>query len=72
MSKIWLEGFWKPHPEPARLAGPQAQGGGGPWLAYAALGLSTLLVLALGLYPQPLIDWLRQATAGYWAVFGQA
>ncbi len=72
MSKIWLEGFWKPHPEPARLAEPQAQGGGGPWLAYAALGLSTLLVLALGLYPQPLIDWLRQATAGYWAGFGQA
>jgi multicomponent Na+:H+ antiporter subunit D len=72
MSKIWLEGFWKPHPEPARLAGPQAQGGGGPRLAYAALTLSTLVVLALGLYPQPFIDWLQQATAGYWAGLGQA
>ena len=72
MSKIWLEGFWKPHPDPTRLAGSQPQGDGGPRLAYAAVTFSTLLVLALGLYPQPLIDWLQQATAGYWAGFGPA
>ena len=71
MSKIWLEGFWKPHPAPESPSGPQAGGERAPRLAYAAVTFSTLLVLALGLYPQPLIDELQQATAGYWTTGGQ-
>lgn len=59
MSKIWLEGFWKPHsanPSPVPLPVP----------AYAAVIVLSLVILLVGLYPEPLIDYLQRQTA----VFG--
>ena len=56
MAKIWIEAFWKPAPEAA--PGPPRALPAGAWLASATLaGLS----LALGLAPQPLIDYLQLA-----------
>jgi multicomponent Na+:H+ antiporter subunit D len=60
MSKIWLEGFWKAHPEPAAGAGVI------PAPAYAAVLLLTGLILAMGLYPEPFIHLAQVATAGFW------
>jgi multicomponent Na+:H+ antiporter subunit D len=62
MSKIWLEGFWKPpHDRPAG-----ATPGARPAAAYAAVVLLSVLILAMGLFPQPVIRHVEQATAGFW------
>jgi multicomponent Na+:H+ antiporter subunit D len=53
MLKIWLEAFWKPHPEPDWQ--PPARVRLGPAWA-ATLGLA-LLTLAIGLFPEGLIDY---------------
>jgi multicomponent Na+:H+ antiporter subunit D len=60
MSKIWLEGFWKAHPEPAANAGAI------PAPAYAAVLLLTGVVLAMALYPEPFIHLAQLATADFW------
>jgi multicomponent Na+:H+ antiporter subunit D len=60
MSKIWLEGFWKAHPEPAANAGAI------PAPAYAAVLLLTGVVLAMALYPEPFIHLAQVATADFW------
>lgn len=60
MSKIWLEGFWKAHPEPAANAGAI------PAPAYAAVLLLTGVVLAMALYPEPFIHLARVASAEFW------
>jgi len=60
MSKIWLEGFWKAHPEPAASAGAI------PLPAYAAVLLLTGLILVMALYPEPFIHLAQVATAGFW------
>jgi multicomponent Na+:H+ antiporter subunit D len=59
MSKIWLEGFWKPGPASARTA-PL------PRPALAAVTLLSLPVLALGLYPEPLVQFLQSQSAAFW------
>jgi multicomponent Na+:H+ antiporter subunit D len=59
MSKIWLEGFWKAHPEPAASAGAI------PPPAYAAVLLLTGLILIMGLYPEPFIHLAQVASAGF-------
>lgn len=59
MSKIWLEGFWKAHPEPA------ANIGAIPAPAYAAVLLLTGVVLAMALYPEPFIRLAQMATADF-------
>lgn len=51
MVKIWLEGFWKPAPQAPE---PSFAGAGNAWSYAAVLGLVALLV-ALGLYPEPLV-----------------
>ena len=64
MSKIWVEGFWKPAPQ-----------GGTPGHATAALPraalvsvvLLSLVILLLGFFPEPLIHHLDGATAGFWS-----
>lgn len=56
MSKIWLEAFWKPHPVPGE-AGRIPLGG---WLAVGSLAA---LTVAIGLQPQPLMDFAGQAAA---------
>lgn len=56
--KLWLEAFWKPHPEagwrpaPARL---------GP--AWVATGLLGVVTLAIGLAPQALLAYAQAAAA---------
>jgi multicomponent Na+:H+ antiporter subunit D len=59
MSKIWLEGFWKAHPEPTANAGAI------PLPAYAAVLLLTGLILIMGLYPEPFIHLAQVASAGF-------
>jgi multicomponent Na+:H+ antiporter subunit D len=56
MVKIWIEAFWKPVPEAA--PGPPRALPASTWLASATLAG---LTLALGLAPQPLIDYLELA-----------
>lgn len=60
MSKIWLEGFWKTHPEPTAIAEVI------PVPAYAAVLLLTGLILVMALYPEPFIHLAQVATAGFW------
>jgi multicomponent Na+:H+ antiporter subunit D len=61
MSKIWVEGFWKPHPAGeggvvAEISRP----------AYGAVLALSLLILAMGLYPEPFLQWAQTATAEFW------
>lgn len=56
MTKIWLEAFWKPHPEPGLLA--PVSGLRPAWLA---VGLLTALILALGLMPEPALRYVESA-----------
>lgn len=58
MAKIWIEAFWKPHP--GRHTAPPAAHPAGAW---AACGMLSLLALAMGLVPGPLIDFLSSAAA---------
>lgn len=56
MAKIWMEAFWKPHPDPdwqparARLAP-----------AYVVTTILALLALGVGLYPEPFIAFAGDA-----------
>ncbi len=59
MAKIWLEAFWKPHPE-GRAIAPVA--GLGP--AYLAVILLVALMLAMGLMPEPFLRYAAAAAAG--------
>ncbi|MGF6273791.1 multicomponent Na+:H+ antiporter subunit D [Massilia sp. UYP11] len=56
MAKIWIEAFWKPHPTP-----PTEPPAAHPPGAWAACGMLSLLALAMGLMPGPLIDFLYAA-----------
>jgi multicomponent Na+:H+ antiporter subunit D len=66
MSKIWLEGFWKAHPEPDRLNTSAIPLGG--WLAVMGL---TLLILLIGIYPEPAIRFIDAGTQGFWPDSGR-
>lgn len=57
MAKVWLEAFWKPHPDPSWTP-PRAR----LWPALVACGALAAVTLALGLWPQPLLE-LAQAAA---------
>ena len=61
MSKIWLEGFWKPHPgnSPAAVAPPRT--------AYAAVMLLSCLILLMGLAPESVVRHVQAATAAFWS-----
>jgi len=53
MSKIWLEGFWKPHPgQLGSLVIPKS--------SYVVMLIMSLVILMMGLMPGPLIDVLQQ------------
>jgi multicomponent Na+:H+ antiporter subunit D len=58
MSKIWLEAFWRPHPVAASTDPLPAP-------AYAAVIALSLVILVVGLYPEPLIDFLQRHSAGF-------
>lgn len=61
MSKIWVEAFWKPSPvERAVVPLPTA--------TLAGIGVLTLLIVALGLYPDPVIRHLETVTQPFWGV----
>jgi multicomponent Na+:H+ antiporter subunit D len=60
MSKIWLEGFWKAHPDATASAGVI------PIPAYASVLLLTTLILVMGLYPEPFIHLAQVATSAFW------
>jgi multicomponent Na+:H+ antiporter subunit D len=62
MVKIWLEGFWKPHPRGAALTASAPQLGA----AYVVVLALALLLLVTGLYPEPLIQYADAATAHLW------
>ena len=65
MSKIWLEGFWKPQPhEMAAGSTPAAR----PAAAYVAVVLLSLIILVMGVFPEPVIRHVEQATASFWSV----
>ncbi|BAO80846.1 formate hydrogenlyase subunit 3/Multisubunit Na+/H+ antiporter, MnhD subunit [Serpentinimonas raichei] len=57
MAKIWMEAFWKPHPNPAWRP-PKVTQLGPAWIA--SLGLAVLM-LVISLYPQPLIEYAQAA-----------
>lgn len=67
MSKIWVEGFWKPHPMrqpngvPAQLTSTRL-----PLTAYATVMLLSLIILMMGIFPDPFIRYVDAATAGFW------
>lgn len=69
MSKIWVEGFWKPHPMqqpdngPAQVKQVTTQL---PVTAYATVMLLSLVILIMGIFPDPFIRYVDAATAGFW------
>jgi len=63
ITKIWLQGFWKPHP--SQDAPKPFDRREGP--AYAAAWCLVMLLLFMGLYPEPLIRFTESATAMLWA-----
>ncbi len=61
MSKIWLEGVWKAHPDPdSNRVSPT------PWPAYAAVIALSLVIVWMGVYPEPLIAFLSAHSTDFW------
>jgi multicomponent Na+:H+ antiporter subunit D len=59
MMKIWLEAFWRPHPDTAWTPPHQTR----LVPAYLAATLMTVVMLALSLHPQPLAAYSQAAAA---------
>lgn len=59
MGKVWLEAFWKPHPDHARQAIKAA------WMrpAHIGLGVLVLVTLWMGLLPEWLLGYVTAAAA---------
>ena len=68
MSKIWLEGFWKPHPldEPNSVATSMPL----PVAAYAVVTGVSLLILIMGVFPEPFVHYVETATGAFWTAGG--
>jgi multicomponent Na+:H+ antiporter subunit D len=62
MSKIWLEGFWKPRPPDAPVNAVAAV----PVPAYVAVAGVSLLILVMGIYPEPFVHYVQTATDAFW------
>ncbi len=67
MSKIWLEGFWKPQPVPDATFPASHAPSVLPATAYTAVLLLSAIILLMGLFPEPFIRYVDAATAGFWA-----
>jgi multicomponent Na+:H+ antiporter subunit D len=65
MTKIWLEGFWKEQPESAESRAPAVSPL--PRGASAPVVSLSVLILMLGLYPEPFIAYLEGASDLLWA-----
>ena len=61
MSKIWLEGFWKPLPRTSTVGIMRL-----PVAAYSAVIALSVVILVVGLNPEPLIGYLQQYSALNW------
>lgn len=63
MSKIWMEGYWKPHPPgaPIKPAAPA------PVAAYIVVASISLLILGMGIFPEPFISFVGTAAGTFWA-----
>jgi multicomponent Na+:H+ antiporter subunit D len=59
MMKIWMEAFWKPHPD-AHWQPPRHARLAPAWAATTALAAVTVWI---GLYPQPLVAYAQAAAA---------
>lgn len=59
MMKIWLEAFWKPHPDNTWRAPADAQ------ITPAVIGVSSLALVTLwvGLFPEALVGFANDAAA---------
>ncbi len=68
MSKIWLEGFWKPRPAAAQST--PAHAARAPMTAYVAVTSVSLLILIMGIYPEPFIHYVETSTAAFWTTRG--
>lgn len=69
MSKIWVEGFWKPHPMQQPDHGPaqlRPAATALPATAYTAVMLLSLVILIMGIFPDPFIRYVDAATARFW------
>lgn len=62
MIKIWMEGFWKPHPsgQLATKASPAIT------LDSSVVLILVALLVVMGVYPEPLIEYANSATATFW------
>jgi multicomponent Na+:H+ antiporter subunit D len=60
MMKIWMEAFWKKHPDDAWQV-PTDTRLGSAWLVTVGLAAITLVI---GLNPQPLVDYAQAAARG--------
>lgn len=62
MTKVWMEVFWKPHPR-AHLLAPRVRDRrlAPAWVAVSAL---VVLIVWIGLDPQPLLAYVQAAAAG--------
>jgi multicomponent Na+:H+ antiporter subunit D len=60
MSKIWIEAFWRPHPEKA------SQNLVIPIYPLATLLVITLFIVLMGLIPDPIISFLNNGQNQYW------
>ena len=61
MTKIWLEGFWKPLPRTSTVGIMRL-----PVAAYSAVIALSVVILIVGLNPEPLIGYLQQYSALNW------
>lgn len=68
MSKIWLEGFWKPHPsdEPLNVAVSAPV----PVAAYVVVAGVSLIILIMGIFPEPFVRYAETATGVFWTTGG--
>jgi multicomponent Na+:H+ antiporter subunit D len=64
MVKIWLEGFWKPHPRGDALIANVKHS----YPAYATVFVLAVLLVVIGVYPEPLIQYTNAATSMFWPV----
>jgi multicomponent Na+:H+ antiporter subunit D len=64
MSKIWLEGFWKPRPPDAPVNAVAAASM--PVAAYVAVAGVSLLILVMGIFPEPFVHYVQTATDAFW------
>lgn len=60
MSKIWLEGFWKAHPDGIAPSAPL------PVSAYAGVIILSVVIVLMGVAPEPLLSFLQQQGTAFW------